>query len=311
MVSIAFGTALLLGVCAAPARAEPAPEVLYAAPAECPDASWLETALAARSTVAHRTRVVTEGRASSLEVRVVRVSAQHVYVYRGLLGVTVEGTRSERTFEGERCEDVTLALAIALALHLDAREEPVREPASLDAGVQARPIAVTAPSAEQRLLLGAGARSGIGPDLAPSVAVGYGLSLPRPSGFLLRASLDFAWTDTSRLAFRAVTSATEVCPVKLGAAEDRVWIAPCGLLEVGRVWGEDRGSGSAVWLAPGVSARASVALLGPVAVEIEGAVIAPLVRPRFFAASTFDRTQVHEVPPVTFSTRIFAALSFR
>ncbi len=267
----------------APARAQTGPgadrlDLVWRAPAECPDAGELRAVIeesAGSALTGARAAVHAERRADGTWVSVVRVAGEA----RELVGAT--------------CAEVTVAAGVVVGMAL--RRGP---PPAASSGPSA------APTRDQRspLELGASlrrgsvhawtARAGVGADLgslgglATVARVGIGWS--RGGG---AASLDgihvaesgpiamlgaplSARTTLSALAARACTAT----PLP------RVWL--CAGAEVGRMRTDvvspvDRGDGSGLWLAASAGSAVAWPIYRPLDLLVDAEMVVPLAYPRF------------------------------
>jgi hypothetical protein len=256
MWRLAIALAILI---AGEARAAPASgiDVAWTAPAGCPDAGALGSLLADHL-----------GRHPDARDRltaIVRVE-QRERDYRATILVRGPGRRLEREVAGGRCDTVTDAAALVLALAVE-RHAPVElGTAEPPPPPRARPIAdeqvapAPRPAIAARLLVGGSAGTGMLP--ASDLGVSAGLALGLGAWWLEAEGTAWAARGLEVLGGNAEIDA-ETAAVR-GCWRRRAWV-PCIGIETGRMRGEghdfeDPGAGAALWLAvaPGLGADLSL-----------------------------------------------------
>lgn len=241
------------------------------------------------------------------------------------------GANVTRRLEGRDCAEVVDALAFivaelgrAVSIEGDAHApaEPDQAPTAPNQPAPATPQLAAEPALEERapperarLRVQAGvglqALSAMMPDWALGQLVYADLAWTRagwPSAVTARLSALRAASGTIRGAIGDaemlwLSLRGEAC-VRLG--REPWWATPCATFDVG--WLEATGSRAAntttkraVWLSPGLTARATLVALKFLAIEPEVGVLVPLSRPRlFFAGAEGDGETIHRVSEVGF-----------
>ncbi len=303
----------------------------YQAPEPCPSIDAFETA------VMHRTRraraALPQESAREFEVALAQRNAR----WQGRLTIREQsGATSERTVEGDSCQEVMDAVALVTALAIDPRARTVPAPELVASASAAPPspgssatVPSTAPappqphsypavvhgSAPHRLTPSWGAGFGVqvattwGPAPAPIwtaplfVQVSRSASAPGPSYLRLTASYRPSPRVSSQEGagrFVWTTGRLDVCVV--------AWqpmlhgrLLPCAMLEAGAL----RGEGADVdhpqqhtrpWVSLGLGTRATATITGPMFLEIQGMLGFPLVRDRFYLEPD---TTLHRTPAVS------------
>jgi hypothetical protein len=305
-----------------PARADPEPyELSYAAPPGCPT----ETEIVAE------VHANVHDAASGAGARIALTIAEQGAVFVGeLVALDPSGKQGRRTIQGSTCSDVgkTLAFLAALAIELGGRVEAEEDtaPATQAPEVPVKPPkpaepnrrASTMPRDAWRLslLLGAGLRGALAPSLRPSAEAGldFGQPAPRVLAPAIRATLVGSLSRISRrdgiakLSFLA--GRFEGCPLRLGSRT--VAVRPCVGVELGAVFasGELDGGRSVVqrWGSSEASLRLETWLAPQVFIEIEGALVVPFFRTRYFFVP--DRL-VYVVPALTARAALVTGFRFQ
>lgn len=265
---------------------------------ECPSRPELERRLRARGIT------VDDAARARVSVTIERRGSSHV----GTTTITL-GETSSRTLTDPSCSSLVdaLAVVVAVALMNDETPEPPPDPAP-------PPRPMEPPPPIERMAPGRfsfGAELVIASAIAPRVAVGGGpfvamVPLRRePFALGLRLALlavsagavDVpAGRGSPAAAFTELGGRLEIAGLSFGR---RVEILGGASLGVGvlRAEGIDVGAARTVW-APIVDVGPVLRVrlpLGPIALEVGGTLVFPLIRPTFTFAPT---TVIHEVPPV-------------
>ncbi len=306
------------------ARADdPVPvRVDYQAHAGCPSTEAFTQEVLGRVS---RARAATPG--EQARTLVVRVRAAGAGLEASLAIRELDGTVAERTVRGDRCPDLVTALAVIASVALD----PVtREPAPDAAPDAAPPPPPPAPPVDEarapeparaRSTVSAGAGVGLAGGAAPVVLPGVlafvEVSSERDGLLDPSARLRFGRTAVGGRAeggpgarFGLTTGSADLCPIALEGW--RLRASPCVRVEVGVL--NARGSGvepthteARPWFVLGPVARVRLDLTGPLFAELEGAVLAVVVRDRFLVDSTL---QVYRPPPVAGAAGFALGLAF-
>ncbi|MBX3214421.1 MAG: hypothetical protein KF850_20465 [Labilithrix sp.] len=303
--------AIAATVAARPAHAEPVDEdsprfrLLYEAASDtCPNAPAFLAAVRART---ERPRLAGPGESAPVFAVSIRDEPARGQVVGRLEIREEDGTRQERVVESETCSDVAKALALVVALYLDPDATSDREP-SPDEPPASPPKPAPKPRVEapppapppRTIVFGAGAAAGVlggvGPAVAPRAGVFAGMQIAVGSRPWARGSLRLSADVSSSEAnvgvgsqsYRLVTGTLRACPVRLPLASV-LSLAPCAGMQAGVHRGTTSGIPNAraedkTWLASTGTASLEVELSRSVTVELEGGVVAPLRRTRFFLA---------------------------
>lgn len=298
-----------------PARAEPPGEpdsprfrLLYEAASDaCPNAPAFLAAVRART---ERPRLAAPGESAPVFAVTIQDEPPRGRVVGRLEIREEDGARQERVVESETCSDVAKALALVVALYLDPDATIEREPApeeplvSPPAPATKRRVEASLPPPppppRRPIVLGAGVAAGVlggvGPSVAPRAGAFVAMEIdagPRAwSRGSLRLSADASASDADvgagSQSYRLIAGALRVCPARLPLAS-RVALAPCAGMQVGVHRGTTSGIPNAraedkTWLATTGTASLGVDLSRTVTVELEGGLVAPLRRTRFFLA---------------------------
>jgi len=293
------------------AEAEPI-RIRYAPPAQCPQDSTLVRQVLARTKKARPARDDEPARTfqATLRVRGPRVD--------GSLEVReLDGRASTRTVKGKTCEEVEAALALVAALIVDPRASttpaaslilppstpeppPPPPPPTPPPPPVPPPPRIVAPPAPRAIRpipwrfesgIRAEARTGISsqPALGEGVFLGAASASPRWDALAFRLSGTFAQsadvaTAQGAARFRWLLARGEACPLHAGGTQ--LLARACLVVEGGAVLadGIDTPDAQTVvrpWLAPGLSVRGEWRVTVSVALELEVAGVAPLVRDSF------------------------------
>jgi hypothetical protein len=262
----------------------------YDAPAACSSAEAFAAEVRARAPIAS-----TPAPRQSFEVQITRGAT-----WIGRLAIADDEEPMTREFRGTDCQEVTRALALAIATALEPAAPPPAQaiepsPPPADAPRTIRP-------AHDLAVGGAmGATGGLAPELAPEVAVfgeaGWNARAVRLGvAIALGPAIPIAQGHAvlRRALFRA-----EGCPLAFGGAVVRTSL--CAALDAGPVFasGVDVESGESrtrIWLAAGALARARWVFAAPLFAEIEARTTIPLLRDRYFSRPD---TTIYEIPVVT------------
>jgi len=304
-------------------------QLAYEAPRDrCPDAPAFLAAIHART---ERARLATPDEKETAVAITVRIATPPGGPVAGRLEIhEPDGARQERAVESATCEEVAKALALVVALYLDpdattAPEPPTpapQPPSPTPASVSPPPPRRHEASAETRraaaLELGAGAGGGIAGGIGPAAAplgrafVEATIDGARTDGALppwmrpsVRVSLDVG-TSTGEVAagsqrYLLLAGALRLCPVDLALGRG-AHLGPCGALQAGVHRGTSGGVPNAraqdkPWVAPSATLHASLALAEAVTVELEGGVVVPSIRTRFFLAPSTTLWRTPAVAP--------------
>lgn len=287
-------------------------QIDYDARAGCPSADSFVRQLLAR---APRARLAVTGERVRTLVARVRPGAGHGL--EGLLVVRDPGVApTERTVRAETCDEVVTALAVIAAVVIDpvtartgvvvdTTAPPADEAPPVDVPVAATtPVPAPPPTpapeappglpAEPRMwTISAGLGGGLVAGAAPTVLLSVpafvevsraGHEVVRPSA-RLRVERTFSSSNSEGGAFVRTGGATDLCPIALGASSLRA--QPCVRAELAALYAKGRGvepvrSAVRPWFALGAVARVRIDLPSPLFVELEAALIIPVVRDRFY-----------------------------
>jgi hypothetical protein len=316
--SPAFRLALRVAACAiifgAPAAAQDEPETTslqYSAPAQCPQEAPFVRRVNDKTPLF---RVVPSGQAR----RRFRVSVEGVAPSTGRLTIAGGGDPlAERVMQGESCQEVVEALALAVALAVDPkaadpRPEPTAESnaapvASAPVAAVPRPAPPPVPTEPRRLErptqqtahaapmgYGLGA-SVVGAAWAtPNPLVGPAVTaelLNAPAGVLaaLRLGVEQGWSKTMQangwpVGFERTLARVEACPVAWTAGG--IQVMPCGQASGGIVQATSEQIPRAThvvrpWISVGADALVRVGLGGHVSADMRVGVDFALARDRF------------------------------
>jgi hypothetical protein len=317
------GTALVTGLSASPAFAQHAARVEYSVDATCPGQDDFLARVRARTDRLERTTPDDEATPVYRVSATVTEGAAH-----GRLEMVDPSGISARDVDGVTCEDVVDALALVLALAIDpnASSAPIAPALAppADALPAAAPPIAPAPVPPRLHVSGAAAGELTG-GIAPKVLLGptfyvevdwlredaagspesgraVGPSLQVRPIVDVRLALSLASTSTTSSTvgsadFSWTVGRAEVCPV--GAFWGTVAAMPCVRFDAGVLGATGRGvdvpsTKSRPWLAAGALARVRWTIARPIFVEVDGAVLAPIVRDHFYFAR--PQTTVYDVP---------------
>jgi hypothetical protein len=310
---------VLLGLAASEARAESESGWLesYRAPSACPPASsfrdQVEQRLSRELGALGRARV-------SVAIFRDGSSDEGSLLWRSELTIGEPATSTE-VADGS-CAALVQALALVVALHVDAAPEPATPAIASLAPDETelaqpidRPVASPARAAgTKQFRVGAGVlvsvQSPLGPEPALGVGVGVTLQWAQSGVWAPRIELSASRLATGEVAsaretamrFDALLASASLCPVR-GLGTEAFWLRPCLDLEAGQLTG--RGSGRTLvrgessrtpWLAPGASLRAAVAPWdGPIQLSAGFGASFPVFRHEFYFAPNIEGFRV---PPV-------------
>ena len=325
---------------AAPAGARPFHLSYDASAPSGPDAPAFRAAIRART---DRARLAGEReKATTFAVRITAGPDERVV---GELTIhEPDGAPRVRTMESETCGDVARAIALVVALVLDpdadtSADPPLPVPDGPDGRDAPRPppasppptanpsSAATGPPpspapATVRVGVGGaiGVLGGVGPSVAPLAGAfveaeraGAGPSWFRPTA---RLAVDLATVagdhgvGSQRYLWLAATA--RVCPVQLPVGTS-VRVGPCVGMQAGRHQATtsdlpNARTSAKPWLAPTATVSLAWRATGRVTLELQGGIVVPLVRTRFFLAP--DVT-LFRVPAVTGMAAASAIVHFR
>lgn len=269
----------------------------------CPDAGAFTREVLGR--VLRARPAATGERARTL---VVRVRAAGSGLEASLAIREVDGTVAERSVRGERCADLVTALAVIASVALDPvtsgdapDPSPAPAPASSAAPLPADADAAAPPSVPPARSviaggLGVAVSGGAAPVALPGIVAFVELTSERDGIFEPAARLRFGRTVTGGATgsgpgarFSLTTGGADLCPISLRNGMLRA--APCVRLEVGAL--NARGSSvepahseARPWFVLGPAVRVRLDLVGPLFAEVEGALLAVVVRDRFLVDSS-------------------------
>jgi hypothetical protein len=159
------------------------------------------------------------------------------------------------------------------------------------------------------------------PKLAAGIVLVGAASLERSSilspmleGSVVRTQTVRVATPSGVAEFRFSSARLLACPVRLPAVSV-IAVRPCALGELGELEGigkvtDDPELVVARWGAVGGAVRATVRLVGPLALLAEGAVVVPLIRHEFYFDPEGPETTALEVPSAGFSSRLGVVAEF-
>jgi len=289
----------------------------YDVPASCPTALWFEAELRRRGP----SPANWEG---AVQVSVEAHGARFVgHVQRAGPSAVLDA----REVEHESCEQVVRALALIASLlltpsaggtpsgpHARSDAGDTEKPSSPNAPKTSAPAGGSAPNAasaprpqrpwrlEHGMALGLAVQSSIAPDVRVGPRLGYRLLIARAGSEselgvsfarIQSGSIDAAGVGSAELTYSA--GRVRLCHAVplLGS----LWLAPCGVLDVGELrgvgstTGKDRVTRSALWLSPGLLGKLELRPRRPLFMEVAAGAFFPLSRPEFHFT--------HKGPPAT------------
>lgn len=239
--------------------------------------------------------------------------------YRGELVLAETGEPpAQRELTGASCEEVIAALGLIAAVFVDpnARTEAKLpdEPA---------PNAPTGLPPERRdasrwwfgATVDATLDSAVAPELVPGVAVGFEALVERRSVLSPLFSLSLRRTATGHAsasggvaALQATLMRSSACPLRLPGTGPLA-ARPCVFLDAGAVHAVGTNTTlpaerTSAWLAPGVSLRAELLLLGHLVVSAEGGAAFPLLRQGYYFDPLRPESRAFYVPSVAGTARL-------
>lgn len=298
-----FALALMVVGAAPPSRAEEKLRLRYRAPSQCADeASFV---VAVRSRLPSGWEAAPEELATTFDVEITSAGEHFTGTIRYL---DARGAPFQRVVEGPSCLDVVNGMVLVTVLAIRSRVEdepapdraspkPAQEPACAE--VPSPTIAPSRPPPppppERSLHLRAGAVGYVTSGVGPEPAFGGGLSVG-VEAWRARLGLALAGFGSGRVSaggfpseYQLLLARLDGCPLALGLAP-HLELEPCALMEIGSLRAETfasppgvtaAGSGSAVWVAPGLLARV-VGRFGSVWFGVEGFARFPLFHERFY-----------------------------
>jgi hypothetical protein len=323
--------------------AEPRPfRFEYGGPPECPTENYFVERVRAYAPSATR---VNEPAPLDISVRIEPAAEGFVATIGARRSGQPEATR---VMPAATCDELTQAAALFVAILVDpeagrpAAPGPVTDAAPAAAPAPPPPVApqrseprapeaaTGAPPTGDTSDAAGGFRAGAGLDaestdaVAPKAAFGGGLRLHLESTDVSAlspwVSLGAQWLVSPEVAagegsvsFEVMTGRVTGCPVRARFAGTRLWMAPCGSFELGRLSATSdgvprSGTATALWAALGLLSRIQVDA-GPLFVGAEGGAVFPLVSDSFYF--TPDRVTAFEVPGAALRATLGAGLSFR
>jgi hypothetical protein len=260
----------------------------YEAPPECATAAQFAEEVQARAPV---------GSAPARD-ETFDVAITHESTWRGRLAIG----GATREVHGATCDEVTRALALAIATALEPPEPPEPPPPPPSEPLAAPVAAEVAPRARASsdLAFGGsmGATGGLAPSLAPEVAL-FGERAWSARAVRLGAALglgpSIAAAEGHAFLRRAIVRA-EGCPLALDSGAMRTSL--CAALEAGPVFASgvdvtQAESHTRLWLAGGALGRVRWVFAPPFFAEIEARMTIPLLRDRYFSRPD---TTIYETP---------------
>ncbi len=296
--------------------------LFYQAPAGCPDRGAFAGAIHDRTS---RPRLVDDD-ATAITLRVV-IEARPEGASGRLVLRDPDGTEETRSVASRTCGEVSDALALVAAVMLDpdarTNNEPPRkpeqkppEPAPPPASSQAPPPKPAGPrptpalprvEPKARWIFAAGLElgiaSGIGPAIAPKGGAFGDVERRWPTGLTssLRVSLDAAATSSALRSgsqtYEWLGATVRLCPAHFELPA-HLRVAPCAGLQTAGHRGTTRDVRSPtarteLWLAPVASGTVDWAVTPAVSLEVQGGILLPLRRSRYFLAPA---STIFEVP---------------
>ncbi len=306
---------------------------------ECSSADELRDAVRRRAPELEEANALDVARSFSVEV-----ATGSDGVTRGSVRIQEpSGANVTRRLEGRSCREVLDALAFIVAelgravsieaspadatLQLAAPTEslePMTEPAPPRTLVTPSPAPTRTDTARRLWQAGVGVEAVFTPTPSwrPAQAAYIDVSWPRPGMLLAPSARVTALRATSGAVRGAIGDAEllwvsgrmEVCPLRWG--DERWWAVPCVMVEAGLL--EATGSRAAntttqrtLWLAPGLTARAALAVLDALVVEADAGALLPVIQPRFFFAEGEGQGEtIHQVANVGFRFGIKLGVRF-
>lgn len=333
---LGLGVALVTLMLCAPARAE-APSgrvrITYMARGDCPTPEGFREAVRQRAPELEDAADGEPARQFVVEATEGGGGARGTVVISEPSGASVT-----RRLEGDDCREVADALAFIVAelgraVRIDAEipgeTEPPPAPPPPPPVVPPPPRPVEEPPNEPRKLWEAGAGAEIIGGPAPDLLLapfGY-LELGRArrgSAPLFSARLSFLYSKSGTIDgtignadIRWLAARAELCGPRFGTLV--LSVGPCAAFDVGELEGSGYGSANpksedALWLAPGLSARALLTVERKLVIGAALGAFVPLVRPRFYFAgggSAGDSETIHTVPSVGFRAALGVGVQFR
>ncbi len=290
----------------------------------CPNAEVFTQEVLGR--VARARRAASGERARLL---VVRVRAAGGALEASLAIHESDGTVAERSVRGESCADLVAALAVIASVALDpvtSDEASDAAPAPAPAASSAAPVfqvdaAPPAALPHARAVLAAGlgvtVNGGAAPVALPGLLAFVEITSERDGIFEPAARLRFGRTVIGGATesgpgarFSLTTGGADLCPIALRNGMLRA--ASCVRLEVGAL--NARGSSvepvhseARPWFVLGPAVRVRLDLVGPLFAEVEGALLAIVVRDRFLVDSSM---LVYRPPPLAGAAGFALGLAF-
>jgi hypothetical protein len=217
--------------------------------------------------------------------------------FHGTVSVRANGrVFPARTVGGERCEQVSEALALIAELAIDRLPKPDPPPsiaAHAIAPAAAMRTAIHPLGLEPTWHVSAGvhgaASFGRAPSWRPSVPPFVELARDPLS---LRASLLWSYAHGTELRVTQLAAKIDVCPFHF--VIDDFEADPCATLEIGAIRGSSEQANVGLWLAPGLTARGRWRFAHPFFAEVEAGASFPILRPRFLLEP--EQTLWHAAP---------------
>jgi len=290
--------------------------LLYTAPAGCPDRAAFATGISARTS---RPRLVEDDDPGAAIVLRVAIASSGNESASGRLDLREpDGTEETRSVASRTCGEVANALALVAAVLLDPDARVSPEPAlppPPPPGPATTPVAPVPTSSaanpkppprsepppaslprEWRFSGGAGlgGLGGVGPAFAPMAGVFDDVERAAAGALTstVRLNVDVASTSSDLRSgtqtYEWLGATLRLCPAYL-TLPGRLRLAPCGALQTGVHRGTTRdvhkpSTNVGVWLAPVAAGTLAWEMSSSVALEINGGVLFPLRRSRFFLA---------------------------
>lgn len=307
------------------ARAQNGLALDWRAPDECPTAQTVQSMVAEFLGTDPGT-----ARAIRADASVER-DAQNRYWL--LLRIDNSGQQTERSLSDPDCATLARASALLIAIAINPEVEarvaaqPLVAPPVTAPPVAAQPVVpppaspppppppvpaepadksegalVLQPGAELRGVLDAGTLHGTGFGFGGAFTLRVGmLRLALGAQWFLPRSIALATPDSGNAHLNAATTVTRAC---VAWTVSRFDLGPCAVLELGLIWGDTRGiqdpsSGHALWLSFGGGVQARWHFMRGGSLFVDGALLAPHVRRRFYVNTEEGQVSVHQVPPAT------------
>lgn len=236
------------------------------------------------------------------------------------------GRVTVRVVPGTSCDELTSAMGVIAAVLVETQSASIAKP--VDEPQERVPADVAHDEPSRRTShwragggVGLAVEGAVAPDLVAGLSVEATLALDRASVLSPGFALAFVRTLSDRVRAQNGTARFQwnalrvtVCPLRWPASG---WFAlrPCALLDAGvlEATGEntDRPASKAVsWFAVGGALRAEALLTRPLVLTLEGGLVAPLRRDRFYFDPDTRATTAFDVQPVGALARLGVSAQF-